>query len=390
MDVIDEPQILAQGLDLLRKTLGAAWQVEPVQRAVQQGAPVPAPSPKGEQVIGIQPPAKSGGGGVQVLVEARRDLSPLQARTEFQAKVALMHNLIGTSAVLVLAPWLSPRTRDTLDELGYNYLDLTGNVSLRLQQPAVVIRTEGARQNPSRSGRREYQKLRGATAGRLVRVLVDSAPPYRVTDLAKASGVTISYVSRLLDALEDEALITRDGKLVVDVDWQQLLRARASQYELLKVNPYVEALAQRGPRDVLDRLRSNDLELRELGNVAVTGSYAAREVIQDAAIGGQLMIYVQPDPRQSGAFNRVSQALGLLRTDLHADVLLIAPANHGVFERASVLSELPCVGLSQLAIDLLGGTGRMPQEGNALLRYMAGHISRWRAESLPQLRRKTA
>jgi len=385
-----EQQALEQGLDKLRKILGTAWQVEPVNRPVPPGAPVPTAGPPGEKLVHVQPPTNSGSPSAQVLVEAREDLSPSQARNEFRAQVALMHSLVGSSAVLVVAPWLSPRTQHVLDELGYNYLDLTGNVSLRLNQPAVIVRMEGDRQNPSPSRRRAFQRLRGTTAGRLIRVLVDAAPPFRATDLADASGVSISYVSRLLDALDDEALITRDGRLVTDVDWPQLIRARASQYELLKANAYVPMLAQRGPGSVLERLRESQSQMRMIAHTAVTGSFAVREILPEAAsIGGQLMIYVSTNSGFSanGIMERMADELGLLRVDTGADVLLLEAVDHGVLERTRELGDIDHVALSQLAIDSLGGTGRMPAEGEALLGFMATHVHEWQAPDLNKLPR---
>jgi hypothetical protein len=275
-------------------------------------------------------------------------------------------------------------------ELGYNYLDLTGNVSIRLRQPTLIVRTEGDRQNPDRSGRREVQQLRGARAGRLVRVLVDAAPPYRAIELADAAGISLSYVSRLLDALEAEALINRAGRLIVEVDWLQLIRARAAQYELLRANPYVEMLAQRGLASVMARLREPRSTLGEIGPMAVTGTFAARQVVPDAAVGGQLMIYVPADPLQVSALDRITETLGLLRTDSGADVLLLRAADNVVFEGIRMVNAVPSVALSQLAIDSLSGNGRMPAEGEALLAYMADHIVEWRAPSMSTLERRRA
>jgi DNA-binding MarR family transcriptional regulator len=59
---------------------------------------------------------------------------------------------------------------------------------------------------------REVARLRGPKAGRLVRALVDTRPRYGVRELAGAIGVTPGYVSRLLDALDRDALIDRSPK----------------------------------------------------------------------------------------------------------------------------------------------------------------------------------
>jgi hypothetical protein len=387
-----ENRTLERGLAKLQEILGAGWQVEPVSRPVPAGMSALTPGPPGEKLVVIQPPPSSGSPHAQVLVEARENLSPAQARNEFRAQVALMHSLVGRSAVLVVAPWLSPRTQQVLDELGYSYLDLTGNVSIRLQQPAVIVRLEGNRQNPYPSGRRSFQRLRGATAGQLVRVLIDAEPPFRATELALASGVSLSYVSRLLDALDDEALITRDGRLVRDVDWPQLIRTRASQHELLKANSYVPMLAQRGTGSVIERLRESRNQIAAVGRTAITGTYAVRAVVPDAAsIGGQLMIQVLTASafHAEGIVERIADELGLLRVDGGADVVLLA-ADRGVFERTRRLDGIDHVALSQLAIDSLSGTGRMPAEGDALVDFMATHVSEWRAPNLSRLGQWTA
>ncbi len=376
----DEAEVLGQGLGDLRKILGHGWEVGPVNRAVVQGQRVPQPGPAGEQLISIQGANSSYN---QVLVEARLRLTPLQARNEFRAKVALMHDLTGNSAVLVIAPWLSPRTRQALEELGYGYLDLTGNISLRLQ--GIVIRTQGAQQDPWRTARRPSQLLRGHRAGQFVRVLADAMPPYRATELASASGVSLSYISRLLDALEEETLVTREGRVIVDVDWQDLLRLRASQYDLLKVNPSVSLIAPQGPEAAIDLLLLHWDQVQEIGNVAVTGTFAAREIAPATAVGGQLMLYVPPDTRQVNALDRIAAILGLLRADTGADVVLLRATNSIVFDRRRLVNGIPHVALSQLVIDCLGGTGRMPAEGEAVLAYMAQRESQWRARSLSEL-----
>lgn len=124
-----------------------------------------------------------------MLVEAKTNLSPAMAARVLGPQVSsLMRKLFGEVAVLVIAPWLSPRTREVLDGRGLSYLDLAGNVSIKLSQPAIFIRTEGEQRSPvpERRGRRG---LSGPRATRLVRELVDFEPPRRANELAKATGM---------------------------------------------------------------------------------------------------------------------------------------------------------------------------------------------------------
>src|SRR5437867_834901 len=46
--------------------------------------------------------------------------------------------------IMVLAPFLAPRTRDLLAEAGAGYADATGNLRLALEKPAVVLELTGA------------------------------------------------------------------------------------------------------------------------------------------------------------------------------------------------------------------------------------------------------
>jgi hypothetical protein len=379
----NEQDLLNEGLNRLRGLLGEPWQVEVVNRPLPPDAAPWMAASAPEQLISIQTPF--GGGGGLVLVEATHALTPARASKEFGPKLALMHKLTGTAAVLVIAPWLSPRTRETLENLGYGYLDLTGNVSIRLNQPPVIIRTEGAKQDPRPSRVSAHQQLRGARAGRLVRVLVDTQPPYGATQLAAASGLSLSYVSRLLDALEQEALITRERRSVNDVDWRELIRARAAQYNLLEANPYVAMLAPQGADRTVEFLHDRRKSIQQAGEIAVTGPYAARKVVPNVTVGGQLMIYVPPDPRHNGALDKIADDLGLLRSDIGTDVLMLRAANEIVFRGIRQIQGIPYVALSQLAIDSLGGTGRMPAEGEELLDYMARDEGKWRARSLDEL-----
>jgi hypothetical protein len=45
---------------------------------------------------------------------------------------------------------------------------------------------------------------------------------------------------------------------------------------------------------------------------------------------------------------------------------------------------------SQVAIDCLSGSGRMPSEGEALLEWMRRHEGRWRCQSIDELLTKTS
>jgi len=366
----------------LGELLGEGWEVAPVHMAAPVGGnAVAGPNTYADMVWTVRHTSWGGGHG-QVLVEAVGDLSPARAETILADRAQLMRQLMGQVAVLVVAPWLSPRTRAALERRGFGYLDLTGNVSFHLALPPVHIATAGAQRNPV-SSPHTHRGLSGAKAGRLVRVLVDFKPPYTARELAGVAEISEGYISRLLDAMTDEALITRAGRDIVEVDWVGLLEARSRSYKFLRANLVVPTVARRGRSHVLNALAEPSMK----GRAFLTGSVAA-QAVAPVAVGGQLMLYVRPGPHE---IDNVAADLGLLRSAEPVEgsdgVLLLQAPNYGPLDRLVALEGAPMVqrvGLSQLALDCLGGPGRMPAEGEALLRHMRDTVESWREPHLPE------
>ncbi|MEJ7873052.1 MAG: hypothetical protein WKF67_12410, partial [Rubrobacteraceae bacterium] len=67
---------------------------------------------------------------------------------------------------VIVAPFLSPRTRERLVERRVGYIDLTGNVLVAADRPALFVRTTGAERDPRRE-ERPARTLKGAKAGRV-------------------------------------------------------------------------------------------------------------------------------------------------------------------------------------------------------------------------------
>ena len=362
-------RLLAQGVDALRALLGAEWEIKlrPANDSGRQTDPL----------VEVHAP---GGTYAQLLLEVRQQITPRDVERMLLPKLDLLQQVGSHTHLLAVAPWISPRTQQTLRDYGIGYLDLTGNASLRISRPAIIIRARGETRTPRSSvaPRRSKPRLAGPRVGRLVRLLADVAPPYRANELAKHARLSPPYVSRVLDSLEDQLLIRREGRTITSVDWPNLLRARAEQLNLLHHNPYVGMLAPNGTAQTWTALR--DLQQRVEGlRVVLTGSCAARAVAPLAS-GGQIMLYVPPGPHTPDA---TADALDLLRTEEGADVLLLRAHDEVVFERTRVIDGIRQVALSQLAIDCLSGPGRMPAEGEAVLTYMTEHEAAWRTYSFP-------
>ncbi|WP_280905817.1 helix-turn-helix domain-containing protein, partial [Streptomyces sp. SAI-117] len=209
------------GLDQLRRLFGEGWTVEAVSSHHQDPSDWYA-----DRVIEIR--STDLGHTTRYVVDLKPTLTPRAVSTELLSKLHLVRQVNSFTSLLVMAPWISPKTQDLLRTHGINYLDLTRNVWIRADRPAIFIYTEGQTRAPrSASQSSPAVTLSGSKAERLVRILADVRPPYRATDLAEATGLSLAYVSRLLGTLEDQLLIQRDGRTIRKVNWQGLLRARA-------------------------------------------------------------------------------------------------------------------------------------------------------------------
>ncbi len=307
-----------------------------------------------------------------LVVQAFRRFMPRDIDRVLGGNLRLARKVI-REPILVVAPWLSPRSREILQENGLNYLDLTGNVRLRIPRPSIYILLDGAQQDPSPPAKPPV-RLQGSSINALVRVLADFQPPYRLVDLSAASGLSNGYVSRALEALVDERLIERDprSKTVTDVDWQRLLRARAENYNLTKSNRSRNYIARTGVQPLLRALGTSTED-----QALVTGSFAASTYVQVAA-PTQLALYV-PN------FEAVAQRYDLIPTNQGANVVLLIAADPSQLTRAQMHDDGTFhVGVSQLAQDCLSGNGRLPEEGDALLEWMAANLPAWRQDRLPQ------
>ncbi len=307
----------------------------------------------------------------QLLVEAFRRFTPRDVDRVLGGISPLVRKIMRDPPIIVIAPWLSPRSRELLTERGINYIDLTGNVRLKVARPAIRLRLDGAQHDPNPPAKSPV-RLQGTGITALVRILVDVEPPYRLVELARATGLSNAYVSRTLEALHEERLIERPptSKTVTGVDWQGLLRARAEHYNLLKTNRGRSYLARAGANGLYRRLGAAQEQ------VLVTGSFAAAEFVQLTA-PTQLALYVP-------AVDDFADHYELMPAEHGANVVLLRAADKSQLDRARQLGDGSFhVGISQLALDLLAGNGRLPEEGEALLDRMAADTAAWRLPQLP-------
>jgi hypothetical protein len=261
---------------------------------------------------------------------------------------------------LLVAPYFSPQTQRFLREREASYLDLSGNVYWTLRSPALFISSTGAKESfeKHKTGR----TLRGAKAGRLMRELCDRQPPFTVTSLARELSIDYGNVSRYLELLQRDALITREPRGPVrKVDWEGVLRRWSQDYRRPHVERYFD------PRGVehFQRAIASAAATYVLSGLAAATSYAP------ATVTNTVLCYC--DEPES-----VAEVLGLKRADRHSNVTLSTPFDPVVYSRTKIIDGNVVAAPTQAVIDLLIGHGRELQQADELIEWMKEHQDEWR------------
>jgi hypothetical protein len=364
---IEENRLADQAISWLEAHLPRGWSVE----RMAEGAVDPLGVPLDSRIF-LKAPNQ---GSAAIAIEERDSLSPRAVVDLLSPRVRTARSMGAHLPLVVIAPWLSPRTREVLAEQDLGYIDLTGNALLRFDNPAFYLQTSGAERNPAPAERGRAQ-LRGAKAARLIRALIDVRPPYALGELAAATGLAPGYVSRLLDTLDREALIERAPRGPVEsVDFAGILRRWASSYDVFSSNDALGLIAPAGIEGLLEAVSMPDPTDPP---IVITGSFAAAAIMPPIAAPALLLAYCERPAE-------LAREHDLLPAEEGANVILLSPFDPVAEARSEFHGGLTYAAPSQVAVDCLTGNGRMPAEGEALLGWMIEHEPAWRASELAPL-----
>jgi hypothetical protein len=356
--VYSDNTIMTRAIAELKKRLPRAWQVEIATRSVQRGRV------RADATITV---TASDGKQAMLLVEVQRTLEPKDVEPAVEELRSQAD--AGVGAVLVVAPFLGPRARAKIQAAGAGYIDLAGNMLVSLEKPAIFIERQGADVNPDPT-QRPARSLKGAKAARIVRALLDFHGPLGTRQIASLTGTDPGYVSRILDLLDREDLITRRPRGPVErVNWRDLLIRWTQDYSVIESNRVSSYLEPRGIDALLTKLRTLEPDSRAL--YALTGSLAVPRAatVAPARMG---MVYVQDALEWA-------RLLALTPTTTGANVLLIESMDSVAWARSREVDGLTSVSPTQCVADLLTGPGRNPAEGEALLAWMSRNEQEWRS-----------
>lgn len=350
-----EVDILRAALGVLQNYLPSSWTLRSTEVGRDRGpdAELRIGAPNGTEVIALAE--------VKRLISTR-DVPGILAHLREGVRTAGDRS----PALLLIARYLAPGTRERIVESGAGYIDVTGNLYIAADSPPLVLRDKGADKDPWRGPGRPRGTLKGPPAARVVRALVDFAPPYSVPELAERSRTSLGATYRVIEFLEEQRLIERAvrGPITV-VKWRTILERWSRDYGFADSNTVATYLEPRGLPALQDRLRKQeDLEY------VITGSMAVENAAQYAPTR-LAMLYVRD-------IAAASKALGLRTTATGGNVVLATGDYDVVFERTRQENGLQYAALSQVVVDLLNGPGRNPSEALELLEWMERNESDWR------------
>jgi len=360
--LVHEREILTEALQQIQARLPGGWKLNVDEQPVGRRRP--------DAVVYVMSPQ---GQEVSLVVEVKRSLvsRDLPAVLEQLKSYAANLRAGGKEAgalPLVVSRYLSGTLQSWLTEHNVAYADASGNLRLALDRPALFLRDVGATKDPWRGPGRPKGNLTGEPA-RVVRALVDYAPPYSVPRLVELAGTSTGPTYRVVDFLDEQALLERGTRGPIDqVKWRDLLRRWSADYGFLRSSSVTTYLAPRGLALVLSALA--DATADRAPRFVVTGSHAAQNWAPYAPARAAMIYCDNPAD--------LADRLDLRAVDSGANVLLARPAYDVVYDRAQIVDGITVAAPSQVAVDLMTGPGRNPAEAEALFDWMETHVESWR------------
>lgn len=347
------------GTERLRALLPGSWDLQETTGAVR---------PADAGVDGMLRLLAPSGDSAVLFVQTKRSMNTRDVPLVLESLQRAAAKASNEDAVVpvVMARYLAPATRERIAAGGAGYVDATGNVLLSSDRPALALRDRGEDRDPWRGRGRPRGTLKGDPATRVVRALVDFAPPYTVPNLAARAVASTGATYRVVEFIEGEGLLTRTPYgPISEVQWRPLLERWSQDYGFAASNTVQTFLEPRGLGVLTERLRAaQDLEY------VVTGSLAA-ERMAPYAPARLATIYIRD-------LASAVEMLGLRLVESGANVALAAARYDVVFDRAQTIEGLRLAAPSQVVVDLLTGPGRNPSEAVALLDWMERNERDWR------------
>lgn len=289
--------------------------------------------------------------GVRFAIEVKQSLQPYQLE-----KLSSRRDPRADGEFLLLVVPRVPRSvLSKCEELGLLVLDEEGNGHLRV--PGLYYHRYAPSKNGSSAPGARRSSVFSSKASRLVRAMLSDYPKqWNQARLAKQTGVTPGYVSKVVNRMVAEDYLRRDGDRLYVVNADRLLDDWAASYRFDRHRRSRFAIAM---GDYLQGLRKFQQEMRKQSiRFAFTG-WSAAYLRSPYGIPDSIVAYVDHLDK--------SVALKSLHpVDSKGNVLLLLPHDEGVFQFPEPEEPGDCVADVQCYLDLLGMPGRAPDQAQAV------------------------
>jgi hypothetical protein len=277
-----------------------------------------------------------------------------------RAAEQLRHLRHADAIPLLIVPFMSKAGIEAADRASLNWIDLSGNASIRAENLHVWVQ---GHPNKFRSAGRPSTPFAPKSA-RIARVLLlDPGRWWRQKDLTDVTGLDDGNVSRIVRRLDEEMLLERRDRELRPRDPALLLDAWAQDYRFDHHDTIAAHLSGNGievARSLHDRLLALDV------HHAFTGLAAAWAIDQFARFR-LTTVYVDGDPRE------VAERLAVRLSPKGANLQLVGPDDIGVFAGEADHGGLDCVSTVQVYLDLL----HLPERADDAAQHLRDRQLNW-------------
>jgi hypothetical protein len=293
-----------------------------------------------------------------LVCEVKRNGQPRFVREAIYQLQSYVAHLKQPATAILIAPYLSPASRELCQENGISFLDFEGNARVAF---GTVFIDHRISDKPT-TERREFKSMFTPKSAQVLRVLLrDPERTWRVTDLAVAANVSLGHVSNVRSALLDRewAQVVPEGLRLSSPD--ALLDAWKSSY-VLPVGQLRFYTTQHGSA-FEKSVRELFLAIPQKAHVALA-SYSAAQWIAPYARTGTHFFYAD----ETGV-GLLQKGLELSSTAKGENVLVFRPKDEGVFlDLFEPLPGLRCTSPVQTYLDLSKGGERGEEAADHLRR----------------------
>ncbi len=232
---------------------------------------------------------------VKLMVECKWDRSLLSiSRAADRLKSSLEKSKLGAYPLLVV-PYMSDAGQGVCREEGVNWIDLSGNMELKI--PPIAVHVEG---KPNKFPvRGKLPNVFRGKSQKLIRVLLEANDQaFRHSELVELSHLDKAQVSRILQKLTEDGSVLKDKDgLISVVDPSRLLTAWRAAYDFESHEILMGHLHGRTPEDRTVKLM-NALEKAGI-SYAFTGLPAAQAYTEMLTSYRLASVYVSQMPSHS-------------------------------------------------------------------------------------------